>query len=98
MRNHQHIRKNQTPSLRSYRPVSRWCSLEGCNCWMMRWKWAWWSGPFTQPIQMQADHLEEVIAGLVMANDVSAREVQISEEQQRSCLCSRDGYVVFVQA
>ena len=35
----------------------------------------------TGPIQPREDHLEEVIAGLVMANDVSARDVQIPEEQ-----------------
>jgi 2-keto-4-pentenoate hydratase/2-oxohepta-3-ene-1,7-dioic acid hydratase in catechol pathway len=35
----------------------------------------------TGPLQVQADRLEEVIAGLVMANDVSARDVQIPEEQ-----------------
>ena len=33
------------------------------------------------PIQPREGHLEEVIAGLVMANDVSARDVQIPEEQ-----------------
>jgi 2,4-didehydro-3-deoxy-L-rhamnonate hydrolase len=35
----------------------------------------------TGPIQSRAEPLEEVIAGLVMANDVSARDVQIPEEQ-----------------
>ncbi|MGO8946908.1 MAG: fumarylacetoacetate hydrolase family protein [Ktedonobacterales bacterium] len=35
----------------------------------------------TGPIQVQADCLENVIAGFVMANDVSARDVQIPEEQ-----------------
>jgi 2,4-diketo-3-deoxy-L-fuconate hydrolase len=35
----------------------------------------------TGPIQVRADRLEEVVAGLVMANDVSARDVQIPEEQ-----------------
>jgi 2-keto-4-pentenoate hydratase/2-oxohepta-3-ene-1,7-dioic acid hydratase in catechol pathway len=35
----------------------------------------------TGSIQPRADQLEEVVAGLVMANDVSARDVQIPEEQ-----------------
>ncbi len=35
----------------------------------------------TGPLQVRADHLEDVVAGLVMANDVSARDVQIPEEQ-----------------
>jgi 2-keto-4-pentenoate hydratase/2-oxohepta-3-ene-1,7-dioic acid hydratase in catechol pathway len=33
------------------------------------------------PIRPRAEQLEDVIAGLVMANDVSARDVQIPEEQ-----------------
>ena len=35
----------------------------------------------TGPIQVQVDRLEDVVAGLVMVNDVSARDVQIPEEQ-----------------
>jgi 2,4-diketo-3-deoxy-L-fuconate hydrolase len=35
----------------------------------------------TGPVRIGADHLEDVVAGLVMANDVSARDVQIPEEQ-----------------
>jgi 2,4-diketo-3-deoxy-L-fuconate hydrolase len=35
----------------------------------------------TGPILIQEDRLEEVIAGFVMANDVSARDVQIPEQQ-----------------
>lgn len=35
----------------------------------------------TGPIQTRADRLEDLIAGFVMANDVSARDVQIPEEQ-----------------
>lgn len=35
----------------------------------------------TASIQPQADRLEDVIAGFVMANDVSARDVQIPEQQ-----------------
>jgi 2,4-didehydro-3-deoxy-L-rhamnonate hydrolase len=35
----------------------------------------------TGPMQVHADYLEDAIAGLVMVNDVSARDVQIPEEQ-----------------
>jgi 2-keto-4-pentenoate hydratase/2-oxohepta-3-ene-1,7-dioic acid hydratase in catechol pathway len=35
----------------------------------------------TDPLQMTADNLEDVVAGFVMANDVSARDVQIPEQQ-----------------
>jgi 2,4-didehydro-3-deoxy-L-rhamnonate hydrolase len=35
----------------------------------------------TGPTQTRADRLEDMIAGFVMANDVSARDVQIPEEQ-----------------
>lgn len=33
------------------------------------------------PVQVRADRLEEVVAGFVMANDISARDVQIPEQQ-----------------
>ena len=35
----------------------------------------------TGPIEVKSERLEDVVAGLVMANDVSARDVQIPEEQ-----------------
>ena len=35
----------------------------------------------TGPIHVRAEHLAEVVAGLVIANDISARDVQIPEEQ-----------------
>ncbi|HEX8982463.1 MAG TPA: fumarylacetoacetate hydrolase family protein [Ktedonobacterales bacterium] len=35
----------------------------------------------TGPVQVHADRLEEVVAGFVMANDISARDVQIPEQQ-----------------
>ena len=35
----------------------------------------------TGPIEAQADRLEDVLAGAVMANDVSARDIQLPEEQ-----------------